>query len=40
MRMAKERREHGQSPLDVFLRAIPLNQRIDGESMSLMPMSA
>src|SRR5712691_6540023 len=33
MRMAEKRREHGQSPFDVRLRAIPLNQRVDGESM-------
>jgi len=40
MRMAKKRRQHGQAPLDIFMGAIPLNQRVDGESMPPMPHPA
>ncbi len=34
MRMAKKRRQHRQAPFDIFMGAIPLNQRVDGKSMA------
>jgi hypothetical protein len=40
MRVAEKRRQHGQSPFDIFMGAIPLNQCRDGESMAIMPTSA
>ena len=33
MRMTEKRGQHGQSPFDVFMGAIPLDERVDGESM-------
>ena len=40
MPVPRERRQHRQAPLDILVGPIPLDQRADGESVSIMPLAA
>jgi hypothetical protein len=40
MPVPQERRQHRQAPLDILIGPIPLNQRADGESVTIMPLAA
>jgi hypothetical protein len=37
--MSQVGRQHGQAPLDVFARAVPTKQGLEGEAMAIIPLS-